>query len=136
MENLNTEINTGSNVAPVQVPAKAPKAKTAKETTLAVFANSGRDYSAMRRFIKKYGRSQVEVTMKRVAREEGDRRIPFAPTATITVLVTENPKLKGSKAAKRFGKYKTGMSIADAIKAGLRRDDFNNDSDKKFISIG
>lgn len=47
--------------------------------------------------------------------------------AIIKLLVSENPKRKGSEAAKRFRKYKDGMTVEQALKAG--------DAQKKFIKI-
>jgi hypothetical protein len=49
--------------------------------------------------------------------------------------VVANPKREGSAAHGRFAKYKNGMTIAEAVKAGLRRDDFRWDVAHKHITI-
>ena len=46
-----------------------------------------------------------------------------------------NPKRKGSKSADRFAKYKDGMSVEAALKAGLVAGAIHNDSAKGFISL-
>lgn len=53
----------------------------------------------------------------------------------IVHLLVENPKRPGSKARARFAGYVDGMTIAQAIAAGLNRDDFRWDTDHGFISI-
>jgi hypothetical protein len=60
----------------------------------------------------------------------------FAVDAKIKVLVDANPKRKGSDSAKRFAKYKTGMTVSDALKAGVTWPDLRWDRDHKYISIG
>lgn len=68
--------------------------------------------------------------------EEAARGRPglFPTTATITILVQENPKRANSEAAKRFAKYKTGQTVAEALEAGVSWRDLRFDSEKKFIS--
>jgi hypothetical protein len=53
----------------------------------------------------------------------------------ITVLVKENPKKSGSAAHGRFGKYKSGCTVAAALKAGVTREDLRWDTAKNFIAI-
>ena len=45
----------------------------------------------------------------------------YASDATITVLVEENPHRVGSGRYRRWSKYRTGMTVAEALKAGLNR---------------
>jgi outer membrane biosynthesis protein TonB len=47
------------------------------------------------------------------------RASSFAPTAKIKLLVKENPHRAGSSRAKRWPKYKSGMTVAEALKAGF-----------------
>lgn len=53
----------------------------------------------------------------------------------ITLLVKENPKRAGSASAKRFAKYKNGMTIAEAVKAGVTRGDIIWDKAHGFIKV-
>ena len=53
----------------------------------------------------------------------------------ITVLVAGNPKKPGSKRAARFALYRTGMSTAEALEAGLFQRDLDGDARKGFIAI-
>ena len=43
---------------------------------------------------------------------------PFNPKATIKLLVTENPKNKGTAEHKRFATYKNGATVAALMAAG------------------
>lgn len=59
--------------------------------------------------------------------------------AKVTVLVSENPKKKGSMSAERFDNYfklTAGQTVADALKAGVRMDDIRHDSAHGFIQLG
>lgn len=51
------------------------------------------------------------------------------------MLVKENPKKPGSAAHGRFGKYKSGCTVAAALKAGVTREDLRWDTAKNFIAI-
>ena len=55
--------------------------------------------------------------------------------AKITKLVTANPKKAGSASAARFDLYHDRMTVAQAIKAGLRADDIWWDQIAGFISL-
>lgn len=46
-----------------------------------------------------------------------------------------NPKREGSGAHGRFQLYRDGMTIKEALDAGLSRADINYDSDKGFIVV-
>jgi hypothetical protein len=60
----------------------------------------------------------------------------FPMDAVITVLATENPKRKGSEAASRFAKYKTGKTVFEMLTAGVRWTDLNWDAEHQHIKIG
>lgn len=63
------------------------------------------------------------------------RKINFANTSIITLLSETNPKKPGSKAHARFANYKSGQTVEEALKAGLRRDDLAWDTAHGFIKI-
>jgi hypothetical protein len=46
-----------------------------------------------------------------------------------------NPKRKGSKSAERFEKYRDGMTVESALKAGLVAGDIHNDTAKGYIKL-
>lgn len=74
---------------------------------------------------------------KKAAKATGGKRGPapeYADTMVISVLVA-NPKRAGSQAFARFAGYKDGMTVGDAIEAGLRRDDFRWDTKHGYITI-
>ena len=50
------------------------------------------------------------------------------------VMVAENPKRPGSTSAARFGKYRDGMTVKEALDAGLKRD-LAWDWEHRFISV-
>jgi hypothetical protein len=56
-------------------------------------------------------------------------------TAVITVLATTNPYKASSGSHAAFNKYRTGMTLGDAIKAGIKRDWILYDRRMKYISI-
>lgn len=54
--------------------------------------------------------------------------------AKIQVVVAKNPKREGSGGYKRFGLYKTGMSIRDFLLAGGKTIDLDWDRERGFIA--
>jgi hypothetical protein len=58
----------------------------------------------------------------------------YADDQIITVRAV-NPKRPGSMARKRYAKYRSGMTVRQALDAGIRRDDFRWDTKRKFIVI-
>lgn len=59
----------------------------------------------------------------------------FQDTQKITVKVKANPKTKGTDSYKRFSKYRSGMTVAAALKAGVLRGDLIWDTKHGFVSI-
>jgi len=55
--------------------------------------------------------------------------------AKITILAKENPKRKGSAAAKRFALYTSGMKVSTALEKGVTRGDLRHDTAHKFIEV-
>jgi hypothetical protein len=51
------------------------------------------------------------------------------------VLVNRNPKRPGSGAADRFSRYESGMTVGEALRRGIRRDDLRWDLERNFIRI-
>jgi len=65
-----------------------------------------------------------------------DKRQPqFRADAKISVLAQENPKRKGSAAHRRFAKYKSGQTVAEALTAGVQREYLRWDARRKFIKV-
>lgn len=65
------------------------------------------------------------------------RQYKHADTAVITVLSASNPKKAGTASYDRFALYRTGMTVAQALTAGVTRADLDWDSNSKrnFIVI-
>ena len=68
----------------------------------------------------------------------------FSETSVIKMLADKdgkpygadnNPKKAGSATHTRFGLYKDGQTVKEALEAGLTRGDLSYDKDKKFIDI-
>jgi len=104
---VNYAFNEGTNSAgePAAPVAKAKRTKKAKATEAAPAAKKARGPKAQ-----------------------------FADEQVITVLV-ENPKRVGSDAHKRYALYVTGMTVREALTAGLTRADFKWDTDRGHIDI-
>lgn len=62
-------------------------------------------------------------------------RVRYKRTCTITPLVSENPKRKGSHAWHRFNLYRLGMTIAEYVTLGGRPGDINYDVMHGLISV-
>ena len=63
-----------------------------------------------------------------------EHRAMYEHDDLIFVMVSENPKRPGSSSATRFEKYRDGMTVQDAVDAGLKRD-LAWDWDHGFITI-
>lgn len=57
------------------------------------------------------------------------------PTETISMLVAGNPKREGSKAKVRFDLYRDGMTVAEALEAGITTPDLIYDTSHGFVKI-
>ena len=60
---------------------------------------------------------------------------PYADDQVISVMVAQNPKKPDSKAHGRFAHYRNGMTVAEALVAGITREDFEYDTWNRFIAI-
>jgi len=70
-----------------------------------------------------------------ITKNNAKTRIRYNQNSIITVVATSNPKRKGTLTYTRFELYKTGMTIADYIKAGGRTGDINYDIIAGFITV-
>lgn len=78
---------------------------TAVKRTLAVLSEKGLDFTADGATVTVGPRAAAPAA--KGARDGDDRKI--------TVLADTNPKTKGSKSHKRFGMYKTGMTVGEYV---------------------
>lgn len=69
------------------------------------------------------------------AGNSGGRKSRFAPTATIKVVVDENPKRVGTDSYKRFALYTKHHTVESFLKAGGRGADLSWDTAHKFVTI-
>jgi hypothetical protein len=63
-------------------------------------------------------------------------RTTFNPEHKIHVLVKDNPKRKNTKEAKRFDKYRNGMTVAQAYEVGMNALNLSRDIERKCIKVG
>lgn len=103
--------------------AVAPEAETSHSTT------EGEDTVAAK------SKKKVSRSVKTSKANGAGRAGRFKGDSKITLLAKENPKRKGTGGHRRFEKYKSGMTVADALKAGLTRPDLLWDSKHGFIKI-
>jgi hypothetical protein len=75
----------------------------------------------------------VEKEEESAGRPRGPKGVEL--TATIKLLVSENPKRVGSKSFDRFKAYKDGMTVEAALDAGIYTADLIYDSTHGFIKI-
>lgn len=73
---------------------------------------------------------------KKATNGSAGKRSRLDPEATIKILAKENPHREGSSRYKRWGKYKDGMTVKEALKAGFNAGDLNhsvNDGNIKIV---
>jgi hypothetical protein len=63
------------------------------------------------------------------------KRKSIDKAAIVTILVTENPKRKNSRAHTRFALYKDGSTVGEYLAAGGRTGDLLHDIANKFIEV-
>lgn len=128
----------------VEAEAKTAK-KEAEEPTVAEdkpeaaepAVNYEEDMSTSTRKATKGGKSSTRkpstkarsTTARKGTKSEIDR------AAKITLLAKDNPKRKNSGAAKRFGYYKTGMTVEQFLEKGGTLGDVKWDRDHEFIKL-
>jgi outer membrane protein assembly factor BamE (lipoprotein component of BamABCDE complex) len=72
-------------------------------------------------------------------KEKKERKIgtrKFKDDQIVTLLVDYNPKRKGSASHGRFENYEDGMTVTEALKAGLTSGDLSWDVEHEHIQIG
>lgn len=77
----------------------------------------------------------TERTKKPRVKKEGVPRSSLNKDAVITLLVEGNPKREGSKSHERFGHYRNGLTVGEALAAGLTTGDIHHDVAHNFISL-
>ena len=66
----------------------------------------------------------------------GERtRFTLDPQKKITIKAVENPRRKGSDTYEKFKLYKNGMTVEQALKAGLRMVDLKADIERGHIAV-
>lgn len=60
---------------------------------------------------------------------------PATAGKKIVLIAQTNPKRKGSASYERYAKYVNGMTVADALKAGVTKADLQWDQKKGFIKL-
>jgi hypothetical protein len=73
----------------------------------------------------KAAKKAVEKPAKKAANGSG-KRTKLDPEATIKILSKENPHREGSARFKRWSKYRDGMTVAAALKAGFNAGDLQH----------
>lgn len=81
------------------------------------------------------GPKELKLAMYKVLGVEPPVAGTIADTRVIRLVVEKNPKREGSESATRFALYKTGMTVADFLKAGGRAGDVAWDVKHKFITL-
>lgn len=61
--------------------------------------------------------------------------VPAVAAKKIKLIAQTNPKRKGSASHDRYALYKDGMSVGDALKAGVTKADLAWDQKKGFIKL-
>ena len=75
----------------------------------------------------------TEPTVEKAVASRGPKGVP--DSALIALKVAANPKREGSKARIRFDFYKEGMTVSEALDAGITTPDLVYDSKHGLISI-
>lgn len=142
---LNRELNK------LSAETGAPRAAMAEAKAKAQLARgiNGRDAPQSSKAIADQSRGQPKttnkadsVTQKRTQKpaktdKSADKAAKLeASDARKITFVAENPKRPGTASFDRFAKYKKGMTVAQALAAGITRADIDWDSKRDFIKFG
>jgi hypothetical protein len=68
-------------------------------------------------------------------KERKSRLKKFKPEQVVKILADKNPKRPGSATHARFELYKNGMTVKEAIDAGIPPGDLDYDNTHEFIKI-
>lgn len=80
---------------------------------------------------KRKAKAKGEPTVRRSKFKE-----MFPDEQTITLLVTENPKKKGSQSAERFEGYTGAATVGEALAKGVKYADIAYDLGRQYIKLG
>lgn len=82
-------------------------------------------------------RSDIAATTPAIAKAaKKEKPSKEADTRKITILADKNPHAAGSRRADWFAKLKTGMTVADAVKAGVRSTYLARMAAGKIVKLG
>jgi chemotaxis protein histidine kinase CheA len=112
----------------------AAAAKAAKEQERADAKTAKEQERADAKTAKAQEREAAKAARAAAKQTNGAARKRFGPDARIKMLVSENPKKHGA-AAQRFPLYQDGMTVKEALEAGILRADLSWDTKKGFISV-
>lgn len=142
-------INDNVSAQEAETELKLLELPAADEPEEAEEASAGEQEQSVPKTAKKNGKAHAtpkpkaekpaKVAAAKPKKEAGagrGRKGTFALDAKIKVLAKDNPKRKGSKAFKTFAKYKSNMTVAEAIKAGINWSALRYDSAHEIISVG
>lgn len=117
-------LNGGSNGADAGEEVPKPKGKKASKSAKAAAP-------------KKEAAAKAPAKAKTKAKADGQRgrEGPYALDSKITLVVKDNPKRAGTKAHKLYAKYKNGMTVGEALKAGFYWTYLQYDVGKNNIAI-
>lgn len=117
--------------------AKVKGAKAVKDKDHATKKAKGKPAKAAKA-AKGNGKAKVVAKKKEGGAKRGRAARLFKPDQRITVLSKKNPKREGSESYDRFENYvtgKKGMTVKQALEAGVTSGDLKWDRDHKFIQI-
>jgi hypothetical protein len=129
------------DVALVQVetgetPEAAKGMTDEQDAELAALQNADADEAAEDAKPAKKGKKAKKAKAAKPAKVAGKRGpAPEYKDAQVITVLMANPKRPGTAAFARYAKYVDGMTVAEAVEAGLRRDDFRWDIAHNHISI-
>jgi len=109
-----------------------PDSMTKDEEEMA--ASAARKRSKTKSKTRKRKAPAKRKTSKKSSGRRG-RAPKYGDNAKIKVLAKENPFRDGSKAAKNFKVYKTGLTVGDYVAKGGDRSSLKFDVGRKFISV-
>ena len=81
------------------------------------------------------GQEESEIEIETKATRRGGRKPTHADDMVIRLKVEKSPKTPGNKNFERYAKMKDGMTVAQALQAGVTRGDLKYDEDHNYIEI-
>jgi hypothetical protein len=118
--------------------ADKPKAQMARGTDSHSAPHSAKAVADQRGKAKQANKADAATQKPKAAKApaSADKQAKLAALdARKIVDVVPNPKREGTESHVRFAKYKKGMTVAQALSAGLTRGDIDWDSKRSFIKF-